>query len=214
MIDHISPPPKFLVNKYKKWRSESFSNNKDHFKKLASLGQHPSSMIISCCDSRVHPTTLFGAIEGELFIYRNIANLVPPSSSNIENYGTAAAIEYAIKVVKIKHLIILGHTDCGGVKSGHSLYSNKIGQEYEYINKWLDLLLPAFDNIDKNIPEKKQISQLEEESIKNSINNLFSFSFIKKKVEEKTLSIHGLIQDIESGELKFLNPHTKKFENI
>ena len=214
MIDHISPPPKFLVNKYKKWRSESFSNNKDHFKKLASLGQHPSSMIISCCDSRVHPTSLFEAIEGELFIYRNIANLVPPSTSNIENYGTAAAIEYAIKVIKIKHLIILGHTDCGGVKSGHSLHSNKTGQENEYLNKWLDLLLPAFDNIEKNIPEKKQISQLEEESIKNSINNLFSFSFIKKKVEEKTLSIHGLIQDIGSGELEFLNPQTKNFENI
>ncbi len=214
MIDHISTPPKFLVNKYKKWRSESFSNNKDHFKKLASLGQHPSSMIISCCDSRVHPTSLFEAIEGELFIYRNIANLVPPSTSNIENYGTAAAIEYAIKVIKIKHLIILGHTDCGGVKSGHSLHSNKTGQENEYLKKWLDLLLPAFDNIEKNIPKKKQISQLEEESIKNSINNLFSFSFIKKKVEEKTLSIHGLIQDIGSGELKFLNPQTKNFENI
>ena len=214
MIKQLEPLPEFLVSRYKKWKSGSYLDNADHLKKLASFGQNPSSMVISCCDSRVHATSIFGADAGEFFIHRNIANLVPPYSPDGENHGTSAAIEYATKKLKIQHLIILGHKDCGGVKSGHSLHSSNLNPEYEFINKWLSILLPAFNNIAKDISEKKQIEQLEEESIKISINNLYSFPYIKKAVEDKNLSIHGLIHDIGSGRLKFLNPRTEEFENI
>ena len=171
-------------------------------------------MVISCCDSRVHVTSIFGAEEGEFFIHRNIANLVPPYSPDIENHGTSAAIEYAIKELNIKYLIILGHKDCGGIKSGHRMYSENPDPGYEFINKWLNIMLPAFNNISKDIPKEKQIEQLEEESIKASINNLFSFPFIKKEVENKKLLIHGLIHDIGSGKIKFLNPISEVFEDL
>ncbi len=214
MIKQLKPIPDFLVSRYKKWKSSSFLENKEQFKKLASFGQKPTSMVISCCDSRVNPTSIFDIEEGEFFIHRNIANLIPLYSSDGENHGTSAAIEYAIKELKIKHLIILGHTDCGGIKSGYDIYANKSKTDYEFIDKWLSILLPSFNNVPKDIPEKNQIEKLEEESIKTSIINLFSFPFIKNSVEDKNLSIHGLIFDIGSGELKFLNPETEEFEKI
>ena len=211
MIKELTPLPEFLVSRYKNWKSTSYSKNAKHFKKLASIGQNPSSMVISCCDSRVHVTSIFGASEGEFFIHRNIANLVPPYSPDGKDHGTSAAIEYATKELKISHLIILGHSDCGGIKSAHNLHKSQLDQNYEFINKWLSILKPAFDKISKNNSIQKQIEQLEEESIKNSINNLFSFPNIKKVVESKSLSVHGLIHNIESGELKYLDPLTEEF---
>ena len=214
MINKLSPPPKFLIERYRKWKSSKYLKNEEQLRKLAFSGQSPSTIIISCCDSRIHATSIFGANEGEFFIHRNIANLVPPYSPDGENHGTSAAIEYAIKELKVHHLIILGHKDCGGIKYGHDIHSNLVNPNYEFINKWLSILLPAFDIIQKNVSEQEQINQLEQESIKVSINNLFSFPFIKKAIEENKLSIHGLIHDIGSGNLKFLNPITEEFEDL
>ena len=214
MIKKISPLPEFLIERYNNWRSTLYSNNLKKFNKLAIQGQNPYSMVISCCDSRVHVTSIFGADEGEFFIHRNIANLVPPYSPDGENHGTSAAIEYAIKELKVKHLIILGHKDCGGIKYGHNMYSTASDTKYEFINKWLSIILPAYNKIQKDVSELKQINQLEQESIKVSINNLFSFPFIKKAIEENSLSIYGLIHDIGSGNLKYLNPITEDFENF
>ena len=214
MINQLTALPDFLVSRYKNWKFNTFPKSEDHFKNLASLGQNPLSMVISCCDSRVHATSIFGADAGEFFIHRNIANLVPTHSLDGENHGTSAAIEYAVKELKIKHLILLGHRDCGGIKSGYDLHSNNLNPDYEFINKWLSILLPAFNNIAKDVSKSKQLEILEEESIKNSIINLFSFPYIKKAVENKNLSIHGLIHNIGSGGLKFLNPITEGFENL
>jgi len=214
MINKISLPPKFLIDRYKNWKSSEYLKNEEELRKLASYGQSPSTMVISCCDSRIHATSIFGADEGEFFIHRNIANLVPPYSPDGENHGTSSAIEYAVKELKVKHLIILGHKDCGGIKYGHNMHSSASNTDYEFINKWLSILLPAYNKIKKDVSELKQINQLEKESIKASINNLFSFPFIKKAVDENNLLIHGLIHDIGSGNLKFLNPVTEDFENF
>ena len=214
MTNKISLPPKFLIERYKKWKSNEYSKNEVQLRKLASFGQSPSTMVISCCDSRIHATSIFGADEGEFFIHRNIANLVPIYSPDGENHGTSAAIEYAIKELKVQHLIILGHKDCGGIKNGHHIHSNSANPKYEFINKWLSILLPAYNKIQKDISEQNQINQLEQESIKVSINNLLSFPFIKTAIDENNLSIHGLIHDIGSGNLEFLNPVTENFENF
>lgn len=215
MINKLSPLPKFLVNRYREWKETTYIQNISWYKKIASEGQSPKAMVISCCDSRVHVTSIFGAEEGEFFIHRNIANLIPPFSRDGDHHGTSAAIEYAIKELKIPHIIILGHTDCGGIKSGHDLHSNIKNQEYIFINKWLNILLPAFTNISKKTTSKKeQIRLLEQESIMISVNNLFDFPDVKESVENKSLSIHGLIHDIGSGTLKCLNPLTEQFEII
>ena len=214
MANKLSPLPKFLIDRYKNWKSNIYLENAEKLRKLASLGQNPSTMVISCCDSRIHPTSIFRADEGEFFIHRNIANLVPPYSPNEENHGTSAAIEYAIKELKVKHLIILGHKDCGGIKYGYHMHSNSVNPNYEFINKWVSIILPAFNKIQKDVSGQKQINQLEEESIKVSIENLFNFPFVKKAIEDNSLLIHGLIHDIGSGNLKFLSSVTEDFENF
>ena len=214
MINKLSPLPEFLIKRYKSWKSKSYLKDSNKFKKLASLGQNPSVMIISCCDSRIHVTSILGADEGEFFIHRNIANLIPPFSPDGEHHGTSAAIEYATKELKVRHLIILGHTGCGGIKSAHNYFTKQTNSNYVFINQWLSILLPAFNKTSKNLSEKKQIESLEEKSIINSLENLYTFPNIEKEIKNKTISIHGLIHNIGSGNLKYLNPKTKKFENI
>ena len=171
-------------------------------------------MIISCCDSRVHANSIFGAKEGDFFIHRNIANLIPPYTPNGDCHGTSAAIEYGIRELKIPYMIVLGHTGCGGVKNAHKFHTDKKINDYIFLNKWLSIMSPAFNKIPKNNSVKDQIQILEEESIKVSINNLFDFPYIKEKLKNNELSIHGLIHNIGSGELKHLNFLTNKFENI
>ena len=214
MTNKLSSLPKFLIDRYKKWKSTTYLENSEKLKNLSSFGQNPSTMFISCCDSRIHPTSIFGADEGEFFIHRNIANLVPPYSPDVENHGTSAAIEYAIKELKIKHLIILGHKDCGGIKYGHHMLSNSANPNYEFINKWVNIILPAFNKIQKDVLVQKQIDQLEQETIKVSVDNLFNFPFVKKAIENDDLSVHGLIHDIGSGNLQLLNQISHKFENF
>ena len=115
----VKPLPTSLLNRYKGWKATQFEENKVWYKRLADEGQKPRAMIISCCDSRVHATSIFGADMGEFFIHRNIANLVPPFKVDMEYHGTSAAVEYAIKNLKIPHLIVLGHSNCGGIKGGY-----------------------------------------------------------------------------------------------
>ena len=213
MINQNNPLPKFLVNRYRNWKANEYIKNINLFKQL-SKGQNPKAMIISCCDSRVHANSIFGAKEGDFFIHRNIANLIPPYTPDGDYHGTSAAIEYGIRELKVPHMIVLGHTGCGGVKSAHKLYTNKKTNDYVFINKWLGIMSPAYNKIPKNKFVKDQIKILEEESIKISINNLFDFPYIKDMLKNNQLSIHGLIHNIGSGDLKYLNFLTNKFENI
>ena len=213
MINQNNPLPKFLVNRYRNWKANEYLKNINLFKQL-SKGQNPKAMIISCCDSRVHANSIFGAKEGDFFIHRNIANLIPPYTPNGDCHGTSAAIEYGIRELKIPYMIVLGHTGCGGVKNAHKFHTDKKINDYIFLNKWLSIMSPAFNKIPKNNSVKDQIQILEEESIKVSINNLFDFPYIKEKLKNNELSIHGLIHNIGSGELKHLNFLTNKFEII
>ena len=214
MLKKISVLPNFLINRYRDWKSTDYSEKINLFNSLAKFGQKPKTMVIACCDSRVHPTSIFKTEEGEFFIYRNIANLVPSFSLDADDYGTLASIEFAIIELNIQHIIILGHTGCGGIKSAYHLFNDSKNSNYSFIHKWLDIIFPAYKNINKANSYKQQIAQLEEESIKNSLKNLFTFPKVLSKVENNKLQVHGLIHDIGSGDLKCLNPETEKFENI
>jgi carbonic anhydrase len=172
-------------------------------------------MIISCCDSRVHATSMFGAETGEFFIHRNIANLIPPYNPDGDHHGTSAAIEFAICALKVSHIIILGHSSCGGIKNGyHICKGDQINEELLFVNKWLDILKPAYDMLEQSKDEKKMISMLEKLSIINSIQNLSEFPFIQKALNLNEISIHGLWNNIGTGELEMLNPESMLFESL
>ncbi len=197
--------PRFLINRYNAWKINSYLPNKSKIKKLAKFGQKPKAMIISCCDSRINVASIFGAKEGDFFIHRNIANIIPSYNSSKSDYSTLAAIEYALKELKVPNFIVLGHTNCGGIKAGHSHYFRGANKNYKFINRWIANIGAAYNNIPKNLSIQNQINFLEEENIKVSIHNLLEFPIVKRMIKNKKLSIYGLIYDIRSGELKSLN---------
>ena len=128
--NYIKKLPTYLIDRYRGWRATGYEENKSWYSKIANQGQNPRSMVISCCDSRIHVTSIFGSDNGEFFIHRNIANLVPPYNADGDHHGTSAAVEYAVKSLKVSNIIILGHSFCGGVSSGYDLFKNdKIDRE-------------------------------------------------------------------------------------
>ena len=207
--------PNKIINKYKKWKTDTFIKNKATYKKLALEGQSPIAMIISCCDSRVHATSMFGAETGEFFIHRNIANLIPPYNPDGDHHGTSAAIEFAVCALKVPHIIVLGHSNCGGIKNGYHLCKgDQVNEELQFVNKWLDILKPAYDMLVQLPDEKAMISMLEKQSIINSIQNLSEFPFVQKALNSNEISIHGLWNNIGTGELEMLDPKSMLFESL
>ena len=217
MPNYIKILPNYLIKRYQAWKATVYEENKNWYNKIATEGQNPRAMVISCCDSRIHATSMFGADIGEFFIHRNIANLVPPYNPDGDHHGTSAAVEYAVKTLHVSHIIILGHSHCGGIKSGYKLFcGNQISHESIFVNKWLNILKPAYENFSKNGNrlDEGRIADLEKESIKFSINNLTDFPFVKSALSKKELVLHGLWYDIGSGTLEALDPISMNFKKI
>ena len=123
-LDNVMPLSKDLKQKFFDWKQNSFPQYEGLYKTLNEKGQQPSTMIISCCDSRVNPSSIFQSEIGDYFIHRNIANLVPENSASSHFYGTSAAIEYAVNNLKVSHIIILGHSKCGGIKACYDFFES------------------------------------------------------------------------------------------
>ncbi len=149
-MDHAKPLPGYLIQRYHGWKATSYAENQSWYRRLAEIGQHPRAMVISCCDSRVHVTSIFGADQGEFFIHRNIANLVPTYEPDGEQHGTSAAVEYAVSVLKVAHLIVLGHSTCGGVQGCLDMCTGKapeLEQKSSFVGRWMDILRPGYERV-------------------------------------------------------------------
>lgn len=161
-------------------------------------------MVISCCDSRVHVTSIFGADSGEFFIHRNIANLVPPFTPDGAQHGTSAAIEYAVTTLRVAHLIVMGHSNCGGVQGCHAMCSGQapeLDEATSFVGRWMDILRPGYERV-KDLPKDHQIAALEEQAVAISLENLLTFPFVRAAVEREQMTLHGLLHDIGTGVLR------------
>ena len=161
-------------------------------------------MVISCCDSRVHVTAIFGSDTGEFFIHRNVANLVPPYQPDGDHHGTSAAVEYAVTTLKVAHVIVLGHSNCGGVVGCHDMCSGaapQLEQASSFVGRWMEILRPGYDRVCNQGSRAEQIAALEREGVLVSLENLMSFPFVRTAIEVETLSIHGMWIDIREGTL-------------
>ena len=210
----LKPLPEYLVQRYYGWKATTFANNKSWYHKLAEDGQNPRAMIISCCDSRVHVTSIFGSDAGEFFIHRNIANLVPPFKEDQDYHGTSAAIEYAVKTLKIPHIIVLGHSTCGGVQSSFDYFSgnnSNLHKDSSFVASWLEILRPSYEKISSDLSESEKIKLLEKSTVLTSIENLTTFPFIKEAIKNETISLHGLWHDIGTGDLMFFDNKLNQF---
>lgn len=187
-----------LIEGYREYQKGTWPQQKLLFEYLAKLGQRPMALVIACSDSRVEPAQIFGAGPGELFIVRNVANLVPPFESSVGFHGVSAALEYAVQVLEVPDVVVLGHAMCGGI---HALMSNSaIG---EFIAPWMSIAQPARDRVLACAPADPQAA-CEEEAIKVSLENLMTFRWVAERVAAGRLALHGAIFDIRTGKLRRL----------
>lgn len=213
MDAHVRPLPGFLVKRYHGWKATDYSENQAWFRRLADEGQRPRAMVISCCDSRVHVTSIFGAEQGEFFIHRNIANLVPPYQPDGNQHGTSAAVEYAVTALKVPHLIVLGHSKCGGVQGCYNMCAGnapELEETTSFVGRWMDILRPGYETLPEG-SEAERLRALEHAAVLTSLNNLMTFPFVEAAVKEGKLSLHGLWNDIREGELYGYSPESKGF---
>ena len=204
-----------LIAGYQRFREGYYQENQEQLIKLAKEGQSPKIAIVSCSDSRVEPSIILDCEPGELFVIRNVANLVPPCEDNDSYHGTSAALEFAVTVLEVESVIVLGHTECGGIKSLIDNADKKIDKSF--ISKWMLQLENVRDKIvaDKTLEDKKsRYSCCEKLGVQQSLDNLMTFPWIKERVESGKLKIHGWRYDLYSSELCALDEVTESFIRI
>jgi carbonic anhydrase len=195
-----------LVDGYRRFKRSGYVEQKARFDHLASEGQAPPVMIISCCDSRVDPATIFDTVPGQVFALRNIANLVPPYELGGGLHGVSSAIEFGVLGLQVRHIVVLGHAQCGGIKA--ALEGGAPG--LTFVNNWMGIISETRDRVIEAEHADPQ-RELEHESIRVSIANLRSFPFIAEREAAGELKLHGAFFGIAHGELEVLDEATGQF---
>lgn len=209
----MSSFPEKLADRYRRFHHRHFLPNAEEYEELATHGQNPEAMVISCSDSRVDPETIFSAMPGEMFVVRNVANLVPPYETGGKFHGVSSAIEFAVLNLRIKHLIIMGHSGCGGIKAALDQSAAK-QTEAQFISRWMSMLdeprLKVLAAHQAGSQQERQAA-LEQEGIKNSIRNLRTFPFVADAENRGKMALHGAYFDIATGTLSVLNHSRGEF---
>lgn len=187
-----------LLAGFRRFREKYFDTENSPYR---TAGQSPKTLVIGCSDSRVDPAIISDAGPGELFVVRNVANIVPPFERDDGHHGTSAAIEFAVVNLKVENVIILGHRQCGGIRA---LVCGLQSDSNTFIDRWVEVARPAHFRALANNPEADQetlCQQCEMESIKTSLQNLRTFPFVKKAEEERGMKLYGVYFDLEKGEI-------------
>jgi len=199
---------------FKQFKEQYFSGNDDRFASLRH-GQSPTVLLIGCSDSRVDPALLTGCSPGDLFVVRNVANLIPPAEHDRSHHGVSAALEYAVCHLEVAHVIILGHSQCGGIRA--LLEGVPEGQSAEYIGPWVSIAQRARDQVLRELAGKereKQARACEQAAILVSLDNLMTYPWLKERVEAGRILLHGWYFDIATGRLLSYHPTSRRFEAI
>jgi carbonic anhydrase len=201
----IGSLPKYLIDRYRSWHALSFSENRAWYARLAHDGQHPRAMIVSCCDSRVNAVEIFGAEPGDLFVVRNVASLIPPFNPDHQHHGTSAAVEYAVNTLRVAHIVVIGHSNCGGVHACHDMCAGlapELEESSSFVGRWMDILRPGYERVAARVedPEARKAA-LEEEAVLTSLRNLETFPFVAEAMAAGLLTLHGAFVEIGTGAL-------------
>ncbi len=204
--------PDYLLNGYRNFMSGRYAGERDRYRVLADTGQRPQTLFIACCDSRSAPETIFDCGPGELFVVRNVANMVPPFEPDGQYHATSAAIEYAVQVLKVKDIVVMGHGRCGGIQAALDPNFESLSPG-DFIGKWMNLVKSAAEQIQSNdvMTSGERQTALERVSIRNSIHNLRGFPFVKAQETAGKVKLHGAWFDISTGELWVMDSKTGDF---
>ena len=203
--------PQRLIDGYSAFVSGRLQSEQSRYRELADRGQQPEIMVIGCCDSRVSPEVIFDAGPGELFVVRNVANLVPPFETGGTYHGVSAALEFGVGVLKVKHIVVLGHAHCGGI----SAYAEDAApiSPGDFIGRWMSLIAPAAEKVGPrgSLSRAEYLERMEKASVVNTLDNLMTFPRLKKLIERGAVTLHGAYFGVARGQLSVLDRATGEF---
>jgi len=202
--------PKQLIEGFARFRERHFAREDALFRELVEQGQTPRTLVVACCDARVDPALVLDCAPGDLFVIRNVANLVPPAENQGHYHGTSAALEFGVRKLNVAHIIVLGHAHCGGI---HALLEGDVQKGDAFISQWMGIAEAARERVDReNAGGATRQHACEQQAILVSLDNLMTFPWIRERVEQGTLALHGWYFDIERGELLGYDTAARRFE--
>jgi carbonic anhydrase len=203
--------PERLVEGYRDFLSARLPVEQSRYRELAERGQSPEIMVIGCADSRVSPEVIFNARPGELFVVRNVANLVPPYAPDGQAHGVSAALEFGVAALNVQHIVVLGHAMCGGVQA-YAEGAEPLSPG-DFIGKWMSLMEPALAKVGPRgtLDPGIYLTRLEQANVVNSLDNLMTFPRLRKRVERGEIALHGAYFGVATGRLSALDPATGAF---
>jgi carbonic anhydrase len=205
--------PARLTAGYRAFLGGRFADERTRYKNLARTGQQPEIMVIGCVDSRVSPEVIFNAAPGELLVVRNVAALVPaydPVHSSDSQHGTSAALEFGVQALRVRHIVVLGHALCGGIRAFAD--KQKPLSSSDFIGRWMSQIGPAAESLEPASPDETSLRRLELASIELSLKNLMTFPWVRILVEQGKLTLHGAYFGIATGHLLVRDPQSGRFE--
>jgi carbonic anhydrase len=208
------PFPKRLIDGYTAFRSERLPSEQTRFRELAEHGQRPEIMVIGCCDSRCAPELIFDAGPGEVFVSRNIANLVPAYTPDSAQRSMSAALEFAVQALKVKHIVVLAHAQCGGIRA----YAEEAEplSPGDFIGNWMSIIEPAAKAVGPRgeRPFAEYVTALEQMSAVKTLDNLMTFPYVRRRVEAGDMHLHAAYFGVATGDLSVYDPGTRKFVRV
>jgi len=205
--------PQRLLDGYRTFATQRLPTEQNRYRELSERGQSPEVMVIGCCDSRVSPEVIFDARPGELFVMRNIANLVPIYQPDGGAHGVSAALEYAVQVLRVKHIVVLGHAQCGGIRA----FIDKIAplSPGDFIGKWMSMFIKPGEIVGQREHENMQdfATRIEKAAVFRSLENLMTFPCVDILVGRGKLMLHGAYFGVAEGSLFVLDKATKEFRS-
>jgi carbonic anhydrase len=210
----MSAFPISLIEGYRTFASHRLPAEQSRYRILAERGQSPEVMVIGCCDSRVSPEAIFDAGPGELFVVRNIANLVPVYQPDSNAHGVSAALEFAVSVLRVRHIVVLGHAQCGGIRA--FIDDAEPLSPGDFIGKWMAMFIKPGEQVEQREHETRQdfTVRIEKAAVFRSLENLMTFPFVRTAVERGEMSLHGAYFGVAEGTLFVLDQAAKEFHSI
>ncbi|MBI3902157.1 MAG: carbonic anhydrase [Nitrosomonadales bacterium] len=205
--------PNQLIQGFLRFREQHFTDAL--YRQLVSQGQTPRILVVACCDARVDPAIILDCAPGDLFVIRNVANLVPPSENLIGHHGTSAALEYGVRNLDVQHIIVLGHAHCGGIRT--LVETGGASNPDSFIDDWMHLVEDARAGVEQDMPGApldEKLQACEQRAILISLHNLKTFPWVRERIENGTLSLHGWYFDIERGQLLSHDTATNEFRPL
>jgi len=206
--------PQRLLDGYRMFRTQRLPTEQSRYRELSERGQFPEVMVIGCCDSRVSPEVIFDAGPGELFVMRNVANLVPVYQPDQAAHGVSAALEYAVNALRIKHIVVLGHAQCGGIRA--FIDKTEPLSPGDFIGRWMAMFIKPGEVVEQRAHETMQdfTVRIEKAAVFRSLENLMTFPFVRTKVEGGALTLHGAYFGVAEGSLFVLDKAAKEFLSV